>query len=69
MEYDLKKLGKGRIAVIGDFCLDVFGRATVDFCKTLINAFHVLTSFVLVRALYHPTGAEFVAACREEIRS
>ena len=27
MKYDLKKFGKGRIAVIGDFCLDVYWHA------------------------------------------
>ena len=27
MKYDLDKLGKGRIGVIGDFCLDVYWHA------------------------------------------
>ena len=29
MDYDLGKLGKGRIAVIGDFCLDVYWHANM----------------------------------------
>ena len=35
MKYDLKKLGKGRIAVIGDFCLDVYWHA--DMTKSELS--------------------------------
>jgi len=35
MKYDLKKLGRGRIAVIGDFCLDVYWHA--DMTKSELS--------------------------------
>ena len=35
MKYDLKKLGKGRIGVIGDFCLDVYWHA--DMTKSELS--------------------------------
>ena len=35
MKYDLEKLGKGRIGVIGDFCLDVYWHA--DMTKSELS--------------------------------
>lgn len=35
MKYDLKKLGRGRIGVIGDFCLDVYWQA--DMTKSELS--------------------------------
>ena len=60
MEYDLKKLGKGRIAVIGDFCLDVYWHA--DMTKSELSRETPHFPLPIVQERMSPGGAGNVVA-------
>ena len=55
MKYDLKKLGKGRIAVIGDFCLDVYWHA--DMTKSELSRETPHFPLPIVQERLSPGGA------------
>jgi len=55
MKYDLKKLGKGRIAVIGDFCLDVYWHA--DMTKSELSRETPHFPLPIVEECLSPGGA------------
>lgn len=55
MKYDLKKLGKGRIAVIGDFCLDVYWHA--DMAKSELSRETPHFPLPIVQERLSPGGA------------
>ena len=55
MGYDLKKLGKGRIAVIGDFCLDVYWHA--DMTKSELSRETPHFPLPIVQERLSPGGA------------
>ena len=55
MKYDLRKLGKGRIAVIGDFCLDVYWHA--DMTKSELSRETPHFPLPIVRERLSPGGA------------
>ena len=59
MKYDLKKLGKGRIAVIGDFCLDVYWHA--DMTKSELSRETPHFPLPIVQERLSPGGAGNVA--------
>ena len=60
MEYDLKKLGKGRIGVLGDFCLDVYWHA--DMTKSELSRETPHFPLPVVQERVSPGGAGNVAA-------
>ena len=60
MNYDLGKLGKGRIAVIGDFCLDVYWHA--DMTKSELSRETPHFPLPIVQERLSPGGAGNVAA-------
>ncbi len=41
MKHNLNKLGKGRIAVIGDFCLDVYWHADMTKSELSLSLIHI----------------------------
>ena len=55
MEYDLKKFGKGRIGVIGDFCLDVYWHA--DMTKSELSRETPHFPLPIVQERLSPGGA------------
>ena len=55
MKYDLRKLGKGRIAVIGDFCLDVYWHA--DMTKSELSRETPHFPLPIVQERLSPGGA------------
>ena len=55
MKYDLNKLGRGRIAVIGDFCLDVYWHA--DMTKSELSRETPHFPLPIVRERLSPGGA------------
>lgn len=55
MKYDLKRLGKGRIAVIGDFCLDVYWHA--DMTRSELSRETPHFPLPIVRERLSPGGA------------
>ena len=55
MKFDLKKLGKGRIAVIGDFCLDVYWHA--DMTKSELSRETPHFPLPIVQERLSPGGA------------
>ena len=55
MKYDLKKLGKGRIGVIGDFCLDVYWHA--DMTKSELSRETPHFPLPIVQERLSPGGA------------
>ena len=59
MKYDLKKLGKGRIGVIGDFCLDVYWHA--DMTKSELSRETPHFPLPIVQERLSPGGAGNVA--------
>ena len=59
MKYDLGKLGKGRIGVIGDFCLDVYWHA--DMTKSELSRETPHFPLPVVRERMSPGGAGNVA--------
>ena len=60
MKYDLKKLGKGRIGVIGDFCLDAYWHA--DMTKSELSRETPHFPLPIVQERLSPGGAGNVAA-------
>ena len=60
MKYDLKKLGKGRIGVIGDFCLDVYWHA--DMTKSELSRETPHFPLPVVQERLSPGGAGNVVA-------
>ena len=60
MKYDLSKLGKGRIGVIGDFCLDVYWHA--DMTKSELSRETPHFPLPVVQERLSPGGAGNVAA-------
>ena len=60
MKYDLKKLGKGRIGVIGDFCLDVYWHA--DMTKSELSRETPHFPLPIVQERLSPGGAGNVVA-------
>ena len=60
MKYDLKRLGKARIAIIGDFCLDVYWHA--DMTKSELSRETPHFPLPVVRERLSPGGAGNVAA-------
>ena len=60
MEYDLERLGRGRIAVIGDFCLDVYWHA--DMTKSELSRETPHFPLPVVRERMSPGGAGNVVA-------
>ena len=60
MDYDLGKLGKGRIAVIGDFCLDVYWHA--DMTKSELSRETPHFPLPIVQERLSPGGAGNVVA-------
>ena len=59
MKYDLKRLGKGRIAVIGDFCLDVYWHA--DMTRSELSRETPHFPLPIVQERLSPGGAGNVA--------
>lgn len=59
MKYDLKKLGRGRIGVIGDFCLDVYWHA--DMTKSELSRETPHFPLPVVQERLSPGGAGNVA--------
>ena len=55
MEFDLRKLGKGRIVVIGDFCLDVYWHA--DMTKSELSRETPHFPLPIVQERLSPGGA------------
>jgi rfaE bifunctional protein kinase chain/domain len=55
MKYDLEKLGRGKIAVIGDFCLDVYWHA--DMTKSVLSRETPHFPLPIVRERLSPGGA------------
>lgn len=55
MKYDLEKLGRGKIAVIGDFCLDVYWHA--DMTKSALSRETPHFPLPIVRERLSPGGA------------
>ena len=60
MKYDLGKLGKGRIGVIGDFCLDVYWHA--DMTKSELSRETPHFPLPIVQERLSPGGAGNVVA-------
>jgi len=60
MRYDLSKFGKGRIAVIGDFCLDVYWHA--DMTKSELSRETPHFPLPIVQERLSPGGAGNVVA-------
>ena len=60
MKYDLNKLGKGRIGVIGDFCLDVYWHA--DMTKSELSRETPHFPLPIVQERLSPGGAGNVVA-------
>ena len=60
MKYDLKRLGKGRIGVIGDFCLDVYWHA--DMTKSELSRETPHFPLPIVQERLSPGGAGNVVA-------
>ena len=60
MKYDLKKLGKGRIGVIGDFCLDVYWHA--DMTRSELSRETPHFPLPIVQERLSPGGAGNVVA-------
>ena len=60
MKYDLKKLGSGRIGVIGDFCLDVYWHA--DMTKSELSRETPHFPLPIVQERLSPGGAGNVVA-------
>ena len=60
MKYDLNRLGKGRIAVIGDFCLDVYWHA--DMTKSELSRETPHFPLPIVQERMSPGGAGNVVA-------
>lgn len=60
MKYDLRKLGKGRIGVIGDFCLDVYWHA--DMTKSELSRETPHFPLPIVQERLSPGGAGNVVA-------